>query len=145
MEASWCFCLISSLCWNESLLRLEEEILQYYPAFLGPSSLQGFVPWYSTEQITEEAKVFYPEVQGSKLAVSPSCCPNGLELHHFMGTVAKSAFELHIPTSPSLLVRARSSIASLLGVSSISWSRKLSSMHSRNLLDCFCPAVLSLQ
>ena len=49
------------------------------------------------------------------------------------------------PTSPSLLVRTRSSIAPLLVGSSITWRRKLSSTHSRNLLDCLHPAVLSCQ
>ncbi|CAN0052273.1 unnamed protein product [Bubo scandiacus] len=48
------------------------------------------------------------------------------------------------PASPSLLVRTRSSIAPLLIGSAITWRRKLSSTHSRNLLDCLCPAVLSL-
>jgi len=49
------------------------------------------------------------------------------------------------PTSPSLLVRTRSSIAPLPIGSSITWRRMLSSIHSRNLLDFLCLAVLSLQ
>lgn len=49
------------------------------------------------------------------------------------------------PTSLSLLVHMRSSIAPLLVGSSITWRRNLPWMHSRNLLDCLCLAVLSLQ
>ncbi|GAB0180340.1 hypothetical protein GRJ2_000499300 [Grus japonensis] len=60
----------------------------------------GFVLWYSTKQIPEEAKVCSPEVQGSELAVCPSRCPEDLELHHFMVTAAKAALELHIPHQP---------------------------------------------
>lgn len=36
---------------------------------LGPSSLQGFISQYSTQQIPEEAKVSSPDKQGSELAV----------------------------------------------------------------------------
>ena len=55
------------------------------------------------------------------------------------------ALSFTFPTSSSFLVRKRSSIAPLLNGSSINWKRKLSSVHSRNLLDCLCHAVLSLQ
>ncbi|XP_072710958.1 uncharacterized protein [Ciconia boyciana] len=65
--------------------------------------LQGFIPWYSTKQIPEEAKVYSPEVQGSELAVHPHRCPKDLELHHFMVTAAKAVPELHIPHQPLLV------------------------------------------
>ncbi|KAK4817448.1 hypothetical protein QYF61_015603 [Mycteria americana] len=57
----------------------------------------GFIPWYSTKQIPEEAKVCSPEIQGSELAMHPPRCPKDLELHHFMVTAAKATLELHIP------------------------------------------------
>ena len=46
-------------------------------------------------------------------------------------------------TSPSLVVTMRSRNEPLLLGSSVTWRRKLLSMHTRNLLDCLCPAVLS--
>jgi len=64
---------------------------------LGLSSLQGFILWYSTEQIPGEAKVCSPEVQGRELAVCPPRCPKDLELHHLMVTADKAALEHHIP------------------------------------------------
>ncbi|KAK4832374.1 hypothetical protein QYF61_022229 [Mycteria americana] len=64
------------------------------------TTCQGFIPWYSTKQIPEEAKVCSPEAQGSELAVHPPQCPKDLELHSFMVTAAKAALpcllaELH--------------------------------------------------
>ncbi|KAK4812888.1 LOW QUALITY PROTEIN: hypothetical protein QYF61_024244 [Mycteria americana] len=64
--------------------------------------LQDFIPWYSTKQIPEEAKVCFPEDQGSELAVHPPRCRKDLELHHFMVTAAKAALELHILHQPLL-------------------------------------------
>jgi len=60
-------------------------------------------------------------------------------------SIPGKVMEQLIPTSPSLLVRPMSSITFLLVGSSITWRRKLSSTHSRNLLDCLCPAMLSLE
>jgi len=114
-------------------------ILEYQPAFLGPSSLQGFVPWYSTKHIPEEAKVCSPEIQGSELALRPRC-PKDPELHHFMVTAAKAALELHIPHQPLLVGENK-----VQHSPSTTWRRKLSSTQSRNLLDCLCPTVLSHQ
>lgn len=37
----------------------------------------------------------------------PPPFPQNPELHHFMVIAAKAAFELHVPTSPSLLKRAK--------------------------------------
>ncbi|KAK4823607.1 hypothetical protein QYF61_004210 [Mycteria americana] len=67
------------------------------------AQVQSFIPWYSTKQMHEEAKVCSPEVPGSELAVLPPCCPKDLELHHFMVTAAKAALELHIPHQPLLV------------------------------------------
>ncbi|KAM9634999.1 uncharacterized protein ACIBXB_015978 [Morphnus guianensis] len=64
---------------------------------------KGCIPWYSTKQIPEEAKLCSPEVQGSELAVRPPRHPKDLELHHFMVTEAKAALELHIPHQPLLV------------------------------------------
>ncbi|GAB0210107.1 hypothetical protein GRJ2_003476500 [Grus japonensis] len=64
---------------------------------------QGFVPWYSTKQIPQEAKVCSPEVQGSELAECPPRCPEDPELHHFVVTAAKAALELDIPYQALLI------------------------------------------
>lgn len=40
------------LCWDASLLSLEEMIHGDEPVFLGPSSLQGFISWYSIRYTT---------------------------------------------------------------------------------------------
>ncbi|KAK4822575.1 hypothetical protein QYF61_017161 [Mycteria americana] len=74
------------LCWDASLLSLEEH----------------FIPWYSTKQIPEEDKVCSPEVQSSELAVRPPWCPKDPELRHFMVTAARAALEFHIPHQPLL-------------------------------------------
>ncbi|KAK4810698.1 LOW QUALITY PROTEIN: hypothetical protein QYF61_007672 [Mycteria americana] len=58
------------------------------------------------------------------------------ELHHFMVTAAKAAFDLHIPNEP-FLVCMRSSTATLLVGSSIIWIRKLSSIAYALL---WCPS-----
>ena len=85
---------------------------------MGPSSLQGFVSWYSTQQVPEAAIVCSPEVQGSELAVRPPHCPKDLEFHHFMVSAAKSALELHISHQTLLVdenkVQHRTSLYGLL-------------------------------
>ena len=122
----------------------KKVILDYLPAFLSPSSLQAFIPWYSTKQIPEQAKVCSPEVRSSELAAHLHC-PKDNELHHFMVTAARLPLSFTFPTSSSLLVRTRSSIEPLIAGSSVTWRRKLSPMHSRNLFDYLCHAVLSCQ
>lgn len=97
---------------------------------LGLSSLQGPIPHDSTKQILEKAKVCFPNVQNFEIQVCIPHCSKDLELQHFTVTAAKAAFDLHIPTCPSMLVTMRSNTAALLFVSSITWRRKLSSVHS---------------
>lgn len=90
-------------------------------------------------RIIEQTKVCSPEVQDRELDVHPPCCPKGLE-HHFTVTEAKAALELHI-LQPLLVGENQiHTVPPLLG-SSITWRRKLSPMHSRNLLDCSCIGV----
>ncbi|KAK4832847.1 hypothetical protein QYF61_025867 [Mycteria americana] len=86
MQASWHFCLTLSLL-----------------GCIAPELGGDFIPWYSTKQIPEEAKVCSPEVQHSELSVRPYRCPKDPELHHFMVTAAKAALELHIPHQPLLV------------------------------------------
>jgi len=43
---------------------LEEVILKYEPPVLGTSSLQDFIPLYSTEEISEEGEFCSPEYTG---------------------------------------------------------------------------------
>lgn len=62
------------LCWDTSLLSLEEVIFEYQPPCSDPSSLQGFIPWHFTKQIPEVAKVSSPEAQGRQVAPRPPSC-----------------------------------------------------------------------
>lgn len=71
------------------------------------------------------------------LALLPPC--RILKLH-LMVTAVTAAPAFPPQTSPSMFVRMRYSRA--LATFSV---RKLSSMHSRNCLNCLSPAVLSLQ
>jgi len=102
MQASWHFFLTSSLlrCFAPELGGGDPRILT---SFLGPSSLQGFITWYSTDQVPEGAEVCSLEVQGSELPVHPPRYPKDLELHHFMVTAAKAALKLHISHQPLLV------------------------------------------
>ncbi|KAF4798543.1 hypothetical protein TURU_063040 [Turdus rufiventris] len=84
-------------------LDLEETIPEYHPALLGLSFLQGSIPWHSTKQTPEEAKVCPPEAQGSELIVYHPHSPKDLELHHFMVTIVQGVLELHIPYQPLLV------------------------------------------
>lgn len=117
---------------------MEEVLLEYQSALLGPSSLLGFIPWYATKQESEETKVCFPEVQGSDFRAGDSrvaCCVYSLfkvlELLHFLITAAQAALDLRMfPTFPQLF-----RTAPLLIVSSITWRRKLPLMHSINFLE----------
>lgn len=51
----------TSLCWDGLLFSLEEAVLEYLQASLGPSSVQGLIPW-SSFNLTE-TKVYSSEVQ----------------------------------------------------------------------------------
>lgn len=127
----------------DQLLSLEEVTLRYEPACLGPSSLQGLIPRDASKQMPEEARVSSPQVQGCELALHPP-------LESLNSTISRSLqprlpLTFASPTSPSSWATRRSSRAPLLVGPSVTWVRKLSSTRSRNLLDCLCPAVLSLQ
>lgn len=69
------------------------------------------------------------------------CCPKDL----FKVLADQAALELHIPTTSSLLMRARSSIAPHFVGFSITWRRNLAAMYSRNIMDFLCPSILLLQ
>lgn len=53
------------------LLSLEEMIFKIQTALLDRSSLQGHIPWDSSKQIPEQAKVFSPNIQDH----DPAFCP----------------------------------------------------------------------
>jgi len=110
-------------------------VLEYWPALLGPSSLQVFIPSHPAKQFPEEFEVCSPEVQSSKLGVHLS---DTLILNCSISwSLLPLSFTLL--TGPSSLMRIRSSIAPLLLGSCTSWKRKLST-HSRNLwflLPCY--------
>jgi len=72
-------------------------------SFLGPLFPPGLYPMVHNLKIPEEDKVYSPEARGSELAVCPPHCTTDLELHHFMATAAKAAFDLHIPHQPLLV------------------------------------------
>lgn len=81
-----------------------------------------------------------PEVHSSELSMHPPHCTK--DLHGYLQP--RLLLNVPFPPSPSLLVKTSSSIAPLLVDSCMTWRRMLSSMHSRNLLDCLCPVGLSL-
>ena len=64
-----------------------------------PLPSRAFIPWYSTEQVPEEAKVCSPEVQSIELAVHPPRCPKDLELLVFHGHCSRGCpgVEVHVP------------------------------------------------
>lgn len=141
MQASWNFCCLL-LCEDALLLSLEEVILEYFPVFLGSSSLHGNLPGYFNKKIPEETKVCSLEVQGNEFAASPPHCPRDLELCHSMISDARATLELHI----SLLVGENKAQHS----PSPCWflyhlEKEIIISASRHLLDCLCFAVSSLQ
>lgn len=80
--------------------------------------------------------------QDSVVAFHSLLCPEFH--HHLMVAAAMAAFDLHMPKKP-LIVSMKSSTAPLLIDSSISQKWKLSSVYSRNLLNCLNSSVLCLQ
>lgn len=50
-------------CQDGPFLSLQEEIFENQPAFVDSSFLQGCIPWHSTKQVPEQAKVCSLEVQ----------------------------------------------------------------------------------
>lgn len=78
---------------------------------------------------------YFPETQGCERAFCPSPSPEDSRILNSTITVtaAKSAFDLHITNL--LMKRKKSSRASPLVVLSVTWRRKLLSVHSRNVQD----------
>ncbi|KAK4810833.1 hypothetical protein QYF61_008805 [Mycteria americana] len=130
--------------------RTQDEPLHNFPqyrecsAFLDPFALQVCLPRDSLNQCPEQAKVCPPEVHGSGFAHPPPYFATNRELCHIMVTRPKTASNHHI-SHQSFSVNSRSSEAPPLVGSLTSCVRKLSSTHSRNLLDCFLSAVLYFQ
>ncbi|PKU44702.1 rna-directed dna polymerase from mobile element hypothetical protein [Limosa lapponica baueri] len=81
--------------------RLREVILPLYSAL-------GLIPWVSSKQTFEQAKVCSPEVHSCEFAFflqpSESFSPQNPEFHHLVVTAAKDAFYLHIPDELLLFV-----------------------------------------
>lgn len=116
---------------------MDEIIPENQSALLDPTSLQDDLLWDSSKQIPEQIKVFswspvfhlFPLISGSHTPQSHGyCCPQ--PSHPW------SVFPFLQVQGPAEYVPSFSS-----------WSpiRKLLSMHSRNLMDCLCPDVLSFQ
>lgn len=132
------------VAWDGPFLSQEEVILENKPALLDPSSLQDDIPWDSSKQVPEQAKVCSPEVWGYK----PAICLVSLRI---LNSTILWSLQPRLPpgfiflTSSSLFKSTMSSRACLLVSSSITCGWKLSSLHLRRLLDCLCPAVLAFQ
>lgn len=112
--------------------------------FLGPFFSLGLykmvvqVPSRSLER----PKICFLEVQSSEVALHSPLCPKDLELHLFLITAAKAApWPSHCPPEPPCWWEQILATCWL----SISWRMKLSSICSRNRLDCLFPTVFSLQ
>lgn len=133
MQASWNFCLIVSflVCWACRRRIFTIPLGLFIPLRVYPMVLY---------QEDAYAKVFSLEAQGSEFAVYPQCFKY-LQPHHLKVTAAQPALELHVSCQPLLLMRTKSIIAPPLYPE----RRKLSPTNSKNLQDCLCPAVLSLQ
>ena len=71
-------------CRDGPLLSME-VILECQPPSLGPSSLQGLIPWDCIKQIPKEVKVCSPEVQCCDLDFCPATSPQDSELHCSQG------------------------------------------------------------
>ncbi|KAK4828307.1 LOW QUALITY PROTEIN: hypothetical protein QYF61_025319 [Mycteria americana] len=120
-------------------------VLGIAPAFSAFSIYLGFILWYSTKQILEEAKVGSPEVQGSELAVCPPRCPKDLELHHFMVTASKAALELHIPHQPLIFGENKVQHSTSPHWLLYHLEKKVIIYAFQEPPGCLCPAVLYLQ
>lgn len=135
MQASWCVYLTSSM-----LRTIIPEAIQLSWAPLPSGALShGTQPSRSLNRL----KPAFLKSKVLNFAVHLSCCPKDIKPLHFTVSAALLLLRFIFPISPSLLVKAKSSTASLLGGSSVTWRRKLSSTHSRNLLNCFCPLCCS--
>lgn len=150
--------IMSSLLTQSSLLiRLSSWVLEWTALVLGsccprrPASfpellcLSKLCPWDPTYQFPKGAEICCPEVQG---LFSATLLPRSLQ--NLTPSISRwlQPRLLLIPTSPTcsaLSVNSRYSCGStLLGLPS-SCFKKLSLMPSRNLLDCWCPAMLFFQ
>jgi len=112
-------------------------------SFLEPFVLQDYHTRDSPNQCPELLKVFPPKVQGSSFADPPPDLTKNKELYHFVVTIHKIASDNYTYRSFSVNSRSRE-MPSLVG-SLTSCIRKLSSMHTKNLLDCFFSSVLHFQ
>ena len=68
-------------------------ILEFQTGLLDRSSFQDCIPWDSSKQVPEEAKVC---LQGCDPAFCLVLSSQGPELHHLMVTAAKPALNIHV-------------------------------------------------
>ena len=119
------------------LLCLKDFLLEDCPAFLDHFARQESLPGDPLNQHPEQARVCPAKIRVGGFAGSPLNFTSNWQLYHLMVTKPKTASETTSPT--------RSSEAPPLVVSLTSCIRKLSSTHSRNLLDSCLSAVLCFQ
>lgn len=96
--------------------------------------------------VPEEAKACSTEIWGCDPAFCLVPCFHNTDFYHHTDSVIKVFAKLHIPQYYiSLLVSMRFSSVSPLISFSITCIKKLSSVPSRNLLDCLCSAAWPFQ
>ena len=113
-------------------------MLEYQRAFLNPSSPQGCIPWDSSKQVSEEARVGSLEVQEMLLL---SCSLSILKSSISWSLQRRLPLTSVSQTTSSLLVCMRSSrVSPLAGFLSTFVVELSSRRHSRNLQVSALPA-----
>lgn len=122
---------------DASFLILKEVILDYQPTLWGLTSMKDFFPWDYSKKIPEETKFSSPSIHGYSLA--PLFSP-----HPILISTTSWSLQPRIPpvftspTRPSLFVNMKSRSTPFLVGYFTAGNRMLSSVLSRNVLDCLC-------
>ncbi|KAK4828558.1 hypothetical protein QYF61_027527 [Mycteria americana] len=125
-------CLISYI-WGLRALALMESILKDLPAL--------FCSLVPEDQFPGELEFYFPKIQGPDYTPRLPHIPQDCELHQ----CPRLPPILTSRISSLALVTIRSSIASPWVGVSITWVKKLSSMHSMSVLNCLQLTVLLFQ
>lgn len=140
IHTSLLLCLTSAY-WTEPFLCSEKNVLEDHPAPLGPFALQGCFPWDLPKQVPEQAQVCSSEIWDCNSVYLAHSSLN-LQLHSLMTTAAMACpWPLHLPPVLSCLRVACPAEHLSKSVHQSIAPRHLSSVLSRNLRGCLCPAI----
>lgn len=102
------------------------------------------MPWYSTKRSTSRGtRSAFLESRAVRLLCTHPAALKGIELHHFMVAGDKAVPGLHIPFQP--LLCGENKVQHSTSPCWLLYPLEKEGMLSRNLLNCLCPAKLSLQ